>query len=152
MLLCVYVTVCVCARNVRTPVSVKTGVTVVVDLLGAVDAAVLTGANGLQGALQRFITSKVELDSEWGTDGMVYMDDYPQLLRVAQMGERLSNAPHNATALLGEWPGLVRGACEEVARMTKLRPALKAQFGAQLCADQTPALVEGRQRREARAE
>ena len=110
-----------------------------VDLAGAVDAKVLTEVNGFRGTLQRFVQSKVTLDSEWGTDAMVYMDDYPRLLRVAQMGERLTNAPHNATSLLGEWTTLIRAACGEIGQMFKLRPALKMQFEAQLCAGQVAA-------------
>lgn len=105
-----------------------------VDLSGAVDADVLTQVNGYQGTLQRFVQSKITMDNEWGTDGMVYQDDYPQLLRVAQTGERLTNTPQNAASLLGEWPKLTRGACGEIAQLSKLRPALKVQFLAQLCA------------------
>ena len=107
--------------------------------MGAVDAAVLTETSGFQGTVQRFIGAKVTMDSEWGTDGMVYMDDYPQLLRVAQMGERLTNAPHNATSLLKGWAALIREACGQLQQLTKLRSALKVQFEAQLCAAQTAA-------------
>ena len=115
-----------------------------VDLMGAVDADVLMGvtASGFQGTTQRFVAAKVLLDSEWGTDSMVYMDDYPQLLRVAQLWERLTNTPQNATSLLGEWATLIRGACVEIGQMTKLSPALKAQFEGQLCASQTATPVE----------
>ena len=127
--------------------SVKTGATVVLDLLGAVDASVLSEVSGFQGTLQRFVQSKVTLDSEWGTETMVYMDDYPRLLRAAQMGERLTNAPHNATSLLGEWTTLIRAACEEIGQMVKLRPALKVQFEAQLCTSHNAAMAKKGPRR-----
>ena len=135
--------------NVRTPVSVKTGTTIVVDLMGAVDSPVLREANGLQGIVQRYITAKVALDDEWGKSSQVYMDDYPQLLRVAQMGERLTNAPHNATQLLGEWLQLVKGACAEIGGIYRLRPELKVQLQAQLCPSQAAAVEEGSKAREA---
>ena len=115
-----------------------------VDLMGAVDADVLMGVttSGFQGTVQRFVAAKVLLDSEWGTDSMVYMDDYPQLLRVAQLGERLTNTPQNAMSLLGEWATLIRGACGEIGQMTQLSSVLKAQFEGQLCSGQTETQVE----------
>ena len=122
------------------------GASVVVDLMGAVDADVLKNANGFQGTLQRVVQSKILLDNEWGTDNTVYMDDYPRMLSVAQMGERLTNAPSNAMSLLGKWPALTRAACEEIGALSTLRPALKTQVVAQLCTDNTAAPAEKEQR------
>ena len=62
------------------------------------------------------------------------MDDYPNVLRVAQMGEVLTNAPHRAYALLNNLTALHAAACGELDHgIYNLRSDLRYRLMAQLC-------------------
>ena len=115
------------------PISVHNATTVLLSLNAS---STLQSPDGYIAVLQRWIAAKIELDNEWGSDHTVFMDDYPTLLRLAQMGDVVTNNSTQVQQLIGsqQWGELVDAACREInGGISNLRPSLMVLLDAQLC-------------------
>ena len=115
----------------RQPRQVRAAVVVEAEYDGPVVEARL---QGLQGTVARFVQAKALLDSQWGTAHTVYQDDYPALLDVASVGERLTYDTGAVGQVLQAMPAMRQAACVEVrSNISNLDAGVKGQLAAQLC-------------------
>ena len=117
--------------QLRRPRSVQEAVEVKAAYSTSVSQSAL---QGLQGTIARFVSAKALLDSQWGTAHTVFQDDYPSLLDMASVGERLTYDPRSVGAVVKGLAGMRMAACEEINRnITNLLPEVRQQLAAQLC-------------------